>query len=256
MVTIAPIFSGSSGNCTLVTVDKQHFLVDVGLGYKTTVSALKAYNVSPTDIDAIFITHEHSDHVGGLAQWQKHHATPVYAPSTICQTVCEKGCCCCVQPCGSGVDLGTAHVQVYQCSHDSAACVGYRFDDGNQFVATVTDTGFGGKELVEFLRPCVTVQLESNHDVDMLQNGPYPYLLKQRILSDCGHLSNVQAANVLEQLVDSNVKNVILAHLSEHNNTAELAFNTVVEMYARHNLVEGRDVNVYVAKQRGNLLCV
>ena len=86
----------------------------------------------------------------------------------------------------------------------------------------------------------------------MLKNGPYPYPLKRRILSDFGHLSNEQAADLLEKLIGSNVKKVILAHLSEHNNTAELAFNAVVEMYARNNLVEGRDIDVQVARQRDN----
>ena len=106
--------------------------------------------------------------------------------------------------------------------------------------------------LVDFLAPCDRIQLESNHDVDMLKSGPYPYPLKRRILSDFGHLSNAQATQVLSDLVGSNVKSVILAHLSEHNNTAELAFNNVVNMYADKGLVEGRDISVYVAKQHDN----
>ena len=119
-------------------------------------------------------------------------------------------------------------------------------------MASVTDTGKTDNALVDFLAPCDVVQLESNHDVNMLKNGPYPYPLKRRILSDFGHLSNEQAADLLEKLIGSNVKKVILAHLSEHNNTAELAFNAVVEMYARNNLVEGRDIDVRVARQRDN----
>ena len=102
---------------------------------------------------------------------------------------------------------------------------------------------------MDFLYPCRTIQLESNHDENMVLQGPYPAVLKKRILSATGHLSNEQATQVLQKLIGSNVKNVVLAHLSEQNNTAELAFNTAIKMYSRYNLVEGHHINVFVAQQ-------
>lgn len=257
MIQIIPIFSGSGGNCTLIRTDETNVLVDMGLGYKLTLSTLQHHNVSPDEISAVFVTHEHSDHIYGLGQWSKRHRVNVYAPREICPLLCDKILCGQVKPISAHFETDGITVDSYECSHDAAACVGYRFSDGKgNYVASVTDTGCVSSKLVDFLAVCHSVQLESNHDVDMLKNGPYPYQLKRRILSDFGHLSNEQATSVLKNLIGSNVKDVILAHLSEHNNTAELAFNAAVNMYADNNLVEGRDVFVHVAKPRDNNILV
>lgn len=252
MVKIFPLYSGSGGNCTLVQSDNANLLVDVGLGCRATLSALKMYNLSLSDITAIVVTHEHSDHIGGISSFVSHSPVPVYAPKAIADLVAKRATCCDVSGIADVTEIADLRIDRYECSHDAAACYGYRFSDGTNSVATVTDTGCVTTGLVDFLAPCDRIQLESNHDVDMLKSGPYPYPLKRRILSDFGHLSNDQATQVLSDLVGSNVKSVILAHLSEHNNTAELAFNNVVNMYADKGLVEGRDISVYVAKQHDN----
>lgn len=252
MVKIFPLYSGSGGNCTLVQSDNANLLVDVGLGCRATLSALKMYNLSLSDITAIVVTHEHSDHIGGISSFVSHSPVPVYAPGAIADLVAKRATCCDVTGIADVTEIADLRIERYECSHDAAACYGYRFSDGTNSVATVTDTGCVTTGLVDFLAPCDRIQLESNHDVDMLKSGPYPYPLKRRILSDFGHLSNDQATQVLSDLVGSNVKSVILAHLSEHNNTAELAFNNVVNMYADKGLVEGRDISVYVAKQHDN----
>lgn len=252
MVKIFPLYSGSGGNCTLVQSDNANLLVDVGLGCRATLSALKMYNLSLSDITAIVVTHEHSDHIGGISSFVSHSPVPVYAPGAIADLVAKRATCCDVSGIADVTEIADLRIDRYECSHDAAACYGYRFSDGTNSVATVTDTGCVTTGLVDFLAPCDRIQLESNHDVDMLKSGPYPYPLKRRILSDFGHLSNDQATQVLSDLVGSNVKSVILAHLSEHNNTAELAFNNVVNMYADKGLVEGRDISVYVAKQHDN----
>lgn len=252
MVKIFPLYSGSGGNCTLVESDNANLLVDVGLGCRATLSALKMYNLSLSDITAIVVTHEHSDHIGGISSFVSHSPVPVYTPKAIADLVAKRATCCDVSGIADVTEIADLRVERYECSHDAAACYGYRFSDGTNSVATVTDTGCVTTGLVDFLAPCDRIQLESNHDVDMLKSGPYPYPLKRRILSDFGHLSNDQATQVLSDLVGSNVKSVILAHLSEHNNTAELAFNNVVNMYADKGLVEGRDISVYVAKQHDN----
>ena len=252
MVKIFPLYSGSGGNCTLVQSDNANLLVDVGLGCRATLSVLKMYNLSLSDITAIVVTHEHSDHIGGISSFVSHSPVPVYAPKAIADLVAKRATCCDVSGIADVTEIADLRIERYECSHDAAACYGYRFSDGTNSVATVTDTGCVTTGLVDFLAPCDRIQLESNHDVDMLKSGPYPYPLKRRILSDFGHLSNDQATQVLSDLVGSNVKSVILAHLSEHNNTAELAFNNVVNMYADKGLVEGRDISVYVAKQHDN----
>ena len=252
MVKIFPLYSGSGGNCTLVQSDNANLLVDVGLGCRATLSALKMYNLSLSDITAIVVTHEHSDHIGGISSFVSHSPVPVYAPKAIADLVAKRATCCDVSGIADMTEIADLRIDRYECSHDAAACYGYRFSDGTNSVATVTDTGCVTTGLVDFLAPCDRIQLESNHDVDMLKCGQYPYPLNRRILSDFGHLSNDQATQVLSDLVGSNVKSVILAHLSEHNNTAELAFNNVVNMYVDKGLVEGRDISVYVAKQHDN----
>lgn len=252
MVKIFPLYSGSGGNCTLVQSDNANLLVDVGLGCRATLSALKMYNLSLRDITAIVVTHEHSDHIGGISSFVSHSPVPVYAPKAIADLVAKRATYCDVSGIADATEIADLRIDRYECSHDATTCYGYRFSDGTNSVATVTDTGCVTTGLVDFLAPCDRIQLESNHDVDMLKSGPYPYPLKRRILSDFGHLSNAQATQVLSDLVGSNVKSVILAHLSEHNNTAELAFNNVVNMYADKGLVEGRDISVYVARQHDN----
>ncbi len=256
MISITPLFSGSKGNCTLVRSDNTNILIDIGYGYKGTVDALGALGVSPTEISAIIITHEHSDHIGGLPLWTRHCATTVFAPSGIVDEVCQRSYCSDVVEIDGEFSVGDIRVIPYECSHDSKCCFGYKLTCQGESVASVTDTGFASPLLVPFLSDCRTVQIESNHDVDMLRNGAYPYKLKQRILSDFGHLSNAQAADVLSRLIGSSVQNVILAHLSENNNTAEMAFAQTVTMYAEHGLIEGRDIRVYVAKQHFDADCV
>lgn len=258
MISITPLFSGSKGNCSLVRSDNTNILLDIGYGYKSTVDALRQLGVSPADISAIVVTHEHSDHIGGLPLWTRHFPTKVYAPRQIVDLVCQRSYCSEVNEATESFIVNDITVQHYVCSHDACGCFGYKFTCDNQSVASVTDTGCVSDLLVDFLSDCDTVQLESNHDVDMLKKGDYPYRLKVRIASDYGHLSNDQAAQVIKRLVGSKVKNVILAHLSENNNTAEMAFSSAVDALSSCGVMEGRDIFVYVAKQVfdiNNVIC-
>lgn len=252
MLKLEPLFSGSKGNCTLIRSDNINILLDAGYSHRATVQALRARGVEPQDVGAVLITHEHSDHIAALPMWNKCMQLPVYVPQPIADYIGERSGCRHVVGVSGGFDLADVHVDVYECSHDAQCCYGYRFTCGGQSVACVTDTGCATHQLAEFLAPCRSIMLESNHDVDMLLRGDYSYPLKLRILSDRGHLSNAQAADLLHALVGSQVKNVVLAHLSEKNNTKELAFSAVVNMYAACGVTEGRDVCVYVADQYAN----
>ena len=252
MLKISPLFSGSKGNCTLVQSATTNILLDVGYGFRSTVKALAARNLAATDINAIIITHEHSDHVCALQQWTAHYSTTVYAPEVIVREIELRVPSTQVVPITGSFVVGDVALEVYECSHDVRCCFGYRFSNGGSYFACVTDTGVVTSELVDFFTPCSTIMLESNHDEDMLLKGPYNYALKRRILSNYGHLSNAQAASLLKQLVGSNIKNVILAHLSQTNNTRELAFSSAVNALAECGVVEGKDIKVFVADQCAN----
>lgn len=252
MIKVTPLFSGSKGNCTLIQSENTNILLDLGFGYRAILSALDKRGLLASDIDGIVITHEHADHIAALAMWSKHNRTPVYVPKHIADYVSMRSYCMGIMPVDKQFAIGDISIEPYACSHDSIACFGYRFSNEDQLAACITDTGCFSEKTVEFLAPCKTIILESNHDVEMVQRGPYPYPLKQRILSNSGHLSNQQAAVLLSQLLGSKVKNVFLAHLSEQNNTKELAFSTAVNMYASHGLVEGRDIHIYVVDQYHN----
>lgn len=251
MIKITSLFSGSKGNCSLIQTDNVNILLDVGFAYKPIIAKLETLGLRDKDIDAIVITHEHSDHVGALAMWTKHCPTTVYAPEPIADYVSQRSYCSQVVAITAPFSVGDVDIDFYVCSHDAICCYGYRFTCSGESIASVTDTGCWTKDLVVFLSACKTVQIESNHDVNMLKHGPYSFVLKRRILSDFGHLSNDQTAELLKQLAGSKVKNIILAHLSENNNTKELAFVGAVTALAKCNVVEGRDVNVYVATQSG-----
>ena len=236
----------------MIQSNNTNILLDAGYNYKSTLRALESHGLVPGDIDAIIVTHEHGDHINALPLWTKHTPTPIYAPKLIADYLQQRANFSEVRAVTCDFVVGDVVVEMFECSHDARCCYGYRFCQGLQYFACVTDTGCATDTLVEFLSPCEAIMLESNHDVDMLVKGEYSYVLKQRILSNYGHLSNAQASDVLRRLIGSKVKNVILAHLSEKNNTKEIAFNAVVNMYASNGLTEGKDVNVYVAEQHKN----
>ena len=256
MLKISPLFSGSRGNCTLIQSDNANILLDVGFGYRAITHALEERGLTPKDINAIVISHEHADHINALPMWTKCTPTPVYAPRLIADYLQQRVYFSEVREIVGDFSVEDINIEFYECSHDARCCYGYRFSTGLQYFACVTDTGCASQALVDFLSPCSAIMLESNHDVDMLVKGEYSYPLKQRILSDFGHLSNVQATEILCKLVGKKLKSVILAHLSEKNNTREIAFSSAVNMYAAQGLTEGRDVTVYVADQYKNAITV
>lgn len=251
MIKLTSLFSGSRGNCTLLQADNINILLDLGYGYKSVLQKLRTLGISRNDINAIVITHEHSDHISALPYWTKYCCTPVYVPSRIANKIRAYSCCGTIKEITGSFFVDGVSVDIYECSHDAVCCFGYRFSYGGDCVASVTDTGCWNQDLVDFLSPCRTIQIESNHDVEMLKNGFYPHALKRRILSDYGHLSNAQTAALLEKLAGTTVKNIILAHLSEKNNSVEIAFACAVSAFEKHGLVEGRDIRIYVATQSG-----
>jgi phosphoribosyl 1,2-cyclic phosphodiesterase len=246
-------YSGSSGNLTLVDDGKTRLLIDCGGGIRSMKSALKKDGLSVCDIDGVLITHEHTDHVSALEPFLRAnkkakiyvHQKGFKALSLRLPQAEER-----FVPFDAPFFADGYFVEFYECSHDASFCCGYKVtEESGVSIATVTDTGKTDKQLISFFKGCHTVLIESNHDEVMLKQGNYPYPLKRRILGETGHLSNAQAAEVLALLPDINVRNVFLGHLSLENNTEEIAFSTALSSLGSVGAKEGKDINLYVARQ-------
>ena len=238
--------SGSKGNCTLVSCAGHHFLIDCGISMRRIKSSLAAIGLKIEDISAIFITHEHSDHICGLSMLTKYYNIPICAPRTVAKhlrySIAGVEDCLRVFPTEGKCDFGGVLVSAFHTSHDTEESVGYRFESECVF-ALATDTGVVTDEMLSGLLGADAVVLESNHDVDMLMSGSYPYTLKRRILSDHGHLSNEACGELAAYLADWGTKYIILGHLSRENNSPARAFHTV------KNALNGREVLLLVAPE-------
>lgn len=225
-LTIGTLCSGSKGNSTLIKYRDTAILVDAGRSTKYLKGALASVGILPEEINAIFLTHSHSDHTSALKVWSSHYHTPIHASGAVCSAVAKH--------CGEDIlvshpvlfeeIVGDLKVKSFPTDHDSYGSVGYRFEAGGVSVGIATDLGHVTDRVREGLCGCVAAVIESNHDVDMLLRGPYPPELKQRILSRFGHLSNETGAEFARYLADNGAEKLMLAHLSEINNTPELAY--------------------------------
>ncbi len=249
------IASGSSGNCIYVGSDETHILVDAGISGKRIEAGLNSLDLSTGDIDAILITHEHSDHIQGLGVLARRYGIPVYTtggtadaiqrmknpgdiPADIFHEIRED------EP----FTVRDMTIHAFTIPHDAAQPVGYRVECGNQSVGIATDLGRYGEYIIDNLQGLDALLLEANHDVRMLQVGKYPYYLKQRILGDRGHLSNENSGKLLCRLLHDNMKAVFLGHLSKENNYEQLAYETVCsEITIGDNPYHSRDFNIQVA---------
>ncbi len=255
MTKIIPLFSGSSGNCTYIKYGETEILIDAGVSCKAINSALNSIGTDLKNISGIFVTHEHEDHIKGLRIISKGYGIPVYINQGSLEAVIlgregeSVAGCACVKNAGDSVDVGEIHADIFKTPHDAYGSVGYKFSfsDGSSF-GYATDIGYITKGIAAALFGCDTVILESNHDVQMLRNGPYPFHLKERILSDKGHLSNEACASFIPHLCANGTKKVILAHLSEHNNTPLLAYNTSVDALTKAG-IDMQEFKLTVAKK-------
>lgn len=231
MARFCSLFSSSSGNSTYIGSSDGGVLVDAGASAKQLTLKLDCIGVSPADIHAIFVTHEHSDHVSGLRVFASKHNIPVYMTQGTMDALKKNKIIngsfeAFVVP-KEGIECGGQFVKPFKTSHDSAESCGYVVNTSDERkIAVATDTGFVTDETRSAVDGCDLILAESNHDIGMLRNGIYPYMLKRRILSDVGHLSNLACSEFVTELVKNGTTRIILGHLSKENNLPELAFQT------------------------------
>ena len=229
------LYSGSGGNAAYLETPTARILIDAGKCARTLIGSLKHIGVEMDSIDAVFITHDHNDHVAALEVLAKKHPKPVHMlfksalryratqPEALCR------CFRLYEMAPFTAKVGEVTVTAFETPHDSRASVGYRFEfpDGEKTVRVgyATDIGHISEALRERLTGCEAIVLESNHDVDMLMDGPYPYDLKLRIRGKRGHLSNRECADLAAELAGQGTTYFLLAHLSEENNHPDLAYD-------------------------------
>ena len=225
-MTLHTLSSGSQGNCLLLSDGDTHILVDAGISTRRIKAGLAQLELSMDELDGILITHEHTDHISGLATLIKHHSIPLYtSPGTARQLAYRlAGVEPLLRPRDPGTEfcIGSCRVTAFATSHDAAQSMDYRID-GSGSVGILTDTGYVTDEAAQVLPGVSLLVLESNHDVEYLRSGPYPYTLKQRILGSQGHLSNDDAAAFAAQMAAAGTRCIVLAHLSRENNTPAMA---------------------------------
>ena len=258
MLKFTTLASGSSGNAAVISCGQTHILLDAGISARRITTGLKALGIEPEALSAILVTHDHSDHICGLAVLTKKVKAPIYATYPTCRTIAEKAPWSKDQlrPCqaGSALDLGDVLVESFMTSHDTPGSVGYSLCGGGSRMVLCTDLGFVSREVENAVRGCDLLVCEANHDVDWVSSGPYPYYLKQRVLGDYGHLSNEAGAELALFAVRNGAKEVVLAHLSAENNTPAHALRVVSDYLRRAGVDLDREVRLSVAP-RGEMGC-
>jgi len=224
--------SGSTGNAVYIESGKTKILLDAGVGIRQLQASFKEIGVAFEELDAVFITHEHSDHVRGLAALVRKVNVPVYATAGTWSHIArlwraEENVTARVLQAGSALTLGEFAFEPFALSHDAEEPVGFCIYAGNEKLVLATDLGYASAKVKEATRGANAYILETNHDVDLLRAGSYPWHLKRRILGDKGHLSNAHSAEYLLDVLTENTQTVYLAHLSRENNRPELAHDVI-----------------------------
>ena len=231
MTTLHTLASGSSGNALVFSCGDTHLLVDAGISCRRICGGLGELGLTPGDLTAILITHTHADHVSGLQTLLKRTDCPVLAGERVCRELRERlaGLWGRAVPLHllTSLTVGGCAVTAFPTSHDAPGSCGFRLDSACGSAGILTDTGYVTEEAAETLVGVDLAVLEANHDIETLRSGPYPYYLKQRILSIQGHLSNVDASSFAVSLAEGGTSEIVLAHLSRENNTPVMALRTV-----------------------------
>lgn len=244
---VCVLSSGSKGNSTLVITDKVKILIDLGTTTSYVEAALSNINVDVKEISHILITHSHADHIKGLKVFIKRY-NPIILVTEDMKNVLEKEL-------GNfryeyyedkKAIIGDLTVNVIKTSHDAEESIGFVLTNNNSSMVYITDTGYINQKYFKILSNNNLYVLESNHDIKMLMDGPYPYYLQQRVRGDKGHLSNKQASDYLCKFIGDNTKKIVFAHISEHNNSYEKVIETFNEELSKNDM---KFDDVLIAKQ-------
>lgn len=254
---LTSIASGSSGNCIYVGSDKANILIDAGISGKRIETGLKAIEVDPKAIDGILVTHEHIDHIAGLGVMARRYKLPLYMTEMTAQAVLNTKSVGkintdlfqIIKP-DQPFKIGDLSIDPTRIWHDAADPVCYSLERGDVKASVATDLGNYHEGIVEKVKGSDILFVEANHDIAMLEVGPYPYYLKQRILGNHGHLSNDRSGEFLCDVISENTKHIFLGHLSKENNFPELAYETVKLSLMEHGLdPKANKIHLAVAKR-------
>lgn len=244
--------SGSDGNLTCIETESAKILVDAGLSCKEIEARLSLLNISGNEIDAILVTHEHSDHIKGLNIFASKFKTKIFAhidewailSTKLCKIEESQKCSFSF----SSFNINNLTITGFKIPHDSVCCVGYTIEDSGKKVSLLTDLGVAKQQILEFAYGSQLVYLEANHDEEMLRNNiHYPASLKRRILSNNGHLSNTASAEAICLLAQNGTKQIVLSHLSKENNDPILAYTTIKNYLSNKGIVEGENIKIDIA---------
>ena len=247
---ICVLCSGSEGNCTYVETTKHKILIDMGMNVKYIKERLEELNVTPNEIDTILISHTHNDHIKALSNFIKKYDPNIYISKIMLYELEES------DPIRKYENIiffdrdfyiDDIKIELIKTSHDTQDSRGFIINEGIKSVVYITDTGYLNQKFFPKLKNRDIYLFESNHDVEMLINGKYPKWLKDRVVGPYGHLSNKDASIYLTKIIGDKTKQIVLMHLSHHNNTEELALNTIYEIFNEYNV---NFDNIKCAKQR------
>ena len=228
--------SGSKGNSTYVETSSNKYLLDLGRNKKYIVDKLKDININPKDIDYILISHSHDDHISALESFLKTYHTKVCVTEEMLKNIPILKNYENLIIYEDNLNLGEDLIKTIKSSHDSNDSRCFVIEDGQNSLAYVTDTGYINQKYFKKLENHDIYLFESNHDIEMLNNGPYPGWLKARVLSDKGHLSNIAASVYLAKFIGDKTKKIILIHLSETNNNPQMALDTINDIFGEYEI--------------------
>jgi len=243
LIQFSVLASGSTGNSIYVGTDQHHFLFDAGLSGKRIEASLNKIGIDPTKLNGIFVSHEHDDHVRGVGVLSRKYSIPIYAnEATINNLPQQVGKIdqAFIQTVDIGypLEFGQMQIETFGISHDAAEPVGFTIQEGEFKLSIVTDLGYVSHKIKDKITGSDFFIFESNHDVNLLRMSSYPWSIKQRILSDVGHLSNEAAAEALLDVINENTQRIYLAHLSKENNLPDLAKLTVKNILEENGITE------------------
>jgi phosphoribosyl 1,2-cyclic phosphodiesterase len=256
---LCSIASGSSGNCVYVGSDQVNLIIDAGISGKKIEEGLNSVGLKTSEMDGILITHEHSDHVKGIGVLARRYGIPIYATQKTANAILSsnslgkipEGLIHIIKK-DEDVTIKDLTVHPFEIPHDASEPICYTIKNKNKKIGFATDLGNYNDYILEQLKDSNILFIEANHDVNMLQVGPYPYYLKQRILGEHGHLSNERSGQLITELIHDKLEHIILGHLSNENNFAELAFQTVQLEIDRLSPYKANEFHMFVAGRNEN----